>query len=71
MSPDSKVYFGSIQHGNAGEFASIAVKLDKIIELLDFSTIKPKDKVAIKMHLGFRDGYQTVPVFFVRRVVNA
>ena len=72
MSSDSsKVYFGSIKHGNSGEFASIAAKLDKIIEHLDFSTIKPKDKVAIKMHLGFRDGYQTVPVFFVRRVVNA
>ncbi|MHA1908463.1 MAG: DUF362 domain-containing protein [Candidatus Thorarchaeota archaeon] len=71
MSPDSKVYFGSINHGNPGEFASIAAKLDKIIEHLDFSTIKPKDKVAIKMHLGFRDGFQTVPVFFVRRVVNA
>ncbi|MCK5239456.1 MAG: DUF362 domain-containing protein [Candidatus Thorarchaeota archaeon] len=71
MSPDSKVYFGSIKHGNTGAFASIAAKLDKIIELLDFSTIKPKDKVAVKMHLGFQDGYQTVPVFFVRRVVNA
>ncbi len=72
MTPDaSKVYFGSIKHGNAGAFASIAAKLDKIIEHLDFSTIDKKDKVAVKMHLGFRDGYQTVPVFFVRRVVDA
>ncbi len=50
---------------------TIATKLDKIIEKLDFSTIEKKDKVAIKMHLGFRDGFQTVPVFFVRRVVQA
>ncbi|MFW9908162.1 MAG: DUF362 domain-containing protein [Candidatus Thorarchaeota archaeon] len=72
MSPEiSKVYFGSIKHGNPGEFASIAAKFERILELLDFSTIKPKDKVAIKMHLGFRDGYQTVPVFFVRRVAQA
>ncbi|MBN2230740.1 MAG: DUF362 domain-containing protein [Candidatus Thorarchaeota archaeon] len=54
-----------------GAFASIAAKLDKIIEHLDFSSIDKKDKVAVKMHLGFRDGYQTVPVFFVRRVVKA
>ncbi len=70
-SDSSKVYFGSVKHGNRGAFASLAAKLDKIIEHLDFSTIKPKDKVAVKMHLGFRDGYQTVPVFFVRRVVEA
>ncbi|MFX1487051.1 MAG: DUF362 domain-containing protein [Promethearchaeota archaeon] len=65
------VYFGSIQHGKAHASASFAKKLDKIIELLDFSTIKEKDKVAIKMHLGFADGFQTVPVFFVRRIVKA
>ncbi len=46
-------------------------KVDEIVKLLDFSTIDKKDKVAIKMHLGFRDGYQTVPVFFVRRIVKA
>ncbi|MBD3408478.1 MAG: DUF362 domain-containing protein [Candidatus Lokiarchaeota archaeon] len=71
MTDASKVYFGSIVHGNKGAFASIAVKLDKILENLDLSTIEKKDKVAIKMHLGFRDGYQTVPVFFIRRVVHA
>ncbi|MHA2253159.1 MAG: DUF362 domain-containing protein [Candidatus Kariarchaeaceae archaeon] len=67
----SKVYYGSLLHGKNSPSAAIATKLDKIIELLDFSTIEKKDKVAIKMHLGFRDGYQTVPVFFVRRVVQA
>ncbi|TFG13835.1 DUF362 domain-containing protein [Candidatus Thorarchaeota archaeon] len=67
----SQVYFGSIQHGNPGRFASMSAKLEKIIKHLDFSTIEKKDKVAIKMHLGFRDGYQTVPVFFARRVVEA
>ena len=30
-----------------------------------------KDKIAVKMHLGFQDGYQTIPVFFVRRIVEA
>ncbi len=67
----AKVYFGSIQHGARAKFASIGAKVDKIIELLDLSTIEKKDKVAIKMHLGFGDGYQTVPVFFVRRIVEA
>ncbi len=67
----SKVYFGSIQHGAAGRFASIATKVDKIVELLDFSTIEKNDKVAVKMHLGFQDVYQTVPVFFIRRIVKA
>lgn len=71
MTDASKVYFGSIVHGNKGAFASIAAKLDKILESLDLSTIEKKDKVAIKMHLGFREGYQTVPVFFVRKVVHA
>ncbi|MHA1926936.1 MAG: hypothetical protein ACW974_13550, partial [Candidatus Thorarchaeota archaeon] len=72
MSPSrSKVYFGSVKHGNTGRFASFAAKVDKVIEHLDFSTIEKKDKVAIKMHLGFHDGYQTVPVFFVRRLVKA
>ncbi len=67
----AKVYFGSIQHGKAHASAGLAAKLDRILELLDFSTIQKKDKVAIKMHLGFDDGYQTVPVFFVRRIVKA
>ncbi len=70
-SNNSKVYFGSVKHGNTGRFASFAAKLNKIIEHLDFSTIEKKDKVAVKMHLGFHDGYQTVPVFFVRRIVKA
>ncbi|MHA2021955.1 MAG: DUF362 domain-containing protein, partial [Candidatus Thorarchaeota archaeon] len=72
MSPSrSKVYFGSVKHGNTGQFASFAAKVEKVIEHLDFSSIEKKDKVAIKMHLGFQDGYQTVPVFFVRRLVKA
>ncbi len=67
----SKVFFGSTQIGKMHLSVCLAAKVDKIIELLDFSTIKKNDKVAIKMHLGFRDGYQTIPVFFVRRVVDA
>jgi len=67
----SKVFFGSSQLGKMHPSCCLAAKVDKIIELLDFSTIKKNDKVAIKMHLGFRDGYQTVPAFFVRRVVDA
>ena len=67
----SKVYFGSVNHGKPDLSVSLAVKLDRIMEELDFSTIEKKDKVAVKMHLGFRDGYQTVPVFFVRRIVQA
>ncbi|MFX0092150.1 MAG: DUF362 domain-containing protein, partial [Candidatus Hodarchaeota archaeon] len=66
-----KVYFGSIQHGNPARFASFAAKVDKVVELLDLSTIEKGDKVAVKMHLGFHDGYQTIPVFFVRRIVKA
>jgi uncharacterized Fe-S center protein len=65
------VYFGSIQQGKDARFAALAAKVDKIVDLLDFSTIKKRDKVAIKMHLGFQDGYQTVPVFFVRRIAQA
>ncbi len=67
----SEVYFGSVQHGQAAQFASLAAKADKIVELLDLSTIEKRDKVAIKMHLGFGEGCQTVPVFFVRRIVKA
>ncbi len=67
----SEVYFGSVLHGARNQGAALARKLDLIIEQLDFSTIEKKEKVAIKMHLGFRDGYQTVPVFFVRRIVKA
>jgi hypothetical protein len=71
-STKSKVYFGSIQHGKVLPFASFAAKVDRITELLIEQTpIKKRDKVAIKMHLGFNDGYQTIPVFFVRRVVDA
>ena len=67
----SKVFFGSTLPGQMHPSCCLAGKVDKIIECLDFSTIKKNDKVAIKMHLGFKDGYQTVPVFFVRRVVDA
>lgn len=71
-SEKSKVYFGSIQHGKNSAFASFAAKVDKITELLlEETPIEKKDKVAVKMHLGFNDGYQTVPVFFVRRIVEA
>ena len=67
----SKVYFGSVQHGNRGKWASFATKVDEVVKKLNFKTIEKKDKVAIKMHLGFSDGYQTIPVFFVRRIVKA
>lgn len=67
----SKVYFGSIQQGQEHRFSALGAKLDRIVEKLDFSTIGKQDKVAIKMHLGFDDGYQTVPVFFVRKIVAA
>jgi uncharacterized Fe-S center protein len=66
----SKVYFGSVQHGVAKPSASFAVKVDKVVDMLDLSTIEENDKVVIKMHLGFNDGYQTIPVFFIRRIVN-
>ena len=71
-SEKSKVYFGSIQHGMMAKHASFAAKVDKITEMLiEQTTIEKKDKIAIKMHLGFQDGYQTIPVFFVRRIVEA
>lgn len=70
MSDKSKVYFASIQQGQDSKFASMTAKFDEILEKLDFSSIEKQDKVAIKMHLGFDHGYQTVPVFFVRRVVK-
>ena len=71
MTSKAKVFYGSIQHGQEHEFCTLGPKVDKILELLDFSTIKKQDKVAIKMHLGFSSGYQTVPVYFVRKIVKA
>lgn len=65
-----KAYYGSIMHGQGAQFASLGAKHDEILDQLDFSTIKKKDKVAIKMHLGFKDGFQTIPVFFIRRIVK-
>ncbi|TFG10352.1 DUF362 domain-containing protein [Candidatus Heimdallarchaeota archaeon] len=71
-SEKAKVYFGSFQHGRSAAFASFAAKFDKIVELLlEETPIEKKDKVAVKMHLGFNDGYQTIPVFFVRRLVSS
>ncbi|MFW9812743.1 MAG: DUF362 domain-containing protein [Candidatus Thorarchaeota archaeon] len=66
-----KVYYGSVIQGNTSRWAAFAAKVDEVVKKLDFKTIEKKDKVAIKMHLGFNDGYQTVPVFFVRRIVQA
>lgn len=66
-----KVYYGSLQHGTNQRFATFAAKVDKVVDKLDFSTIEKNNKVAVKMHLGFQDGYQTVPVFFIRRIVKA
>ncbi len=71
MSKKAKIYFGSIQQGQGSAFAALAAKVDRIIELLDFSTITKRDKVAVKMHLGFAYGCQTVHVFFVRKIVKA
>jgi len=71
-STKSEVYFGSVQQGRLLPFASFAAKVDKITDILIEQTkINKRDKVAIKMHLGFNVGYQTIPVFFVRRVVDA
>ena len=71
-STKSKVYFGSVQQGKLLPIASFAAKVEKITDILIEQTpIAKKDKVAIKMHLGFNVGYQTVPVFFVRRIVDA
>lgn len=70
MTGKSDVYFGSLFHGQDTAAAGLGVKLDEIMKCMNFSSIDKKDKVAVKMHLGFRDGYQTVPVFFVRRVVE-
>ena len=71
-SEKSKVYFGVVQHVKIALFASFAAKVKKIAEILINQTeIKDKDKIAIKMHLGYYDGYQTIPVFFVRRIVEA
>ena len=67
---NSKVFFGSVQHGVPQAFASFGAKVDEVIDRLDLSTIEKGDKVVIKMHLGFRDGYQTIPVFFIRRIVE-
>ncbi len=71
MTATPEVYFGSTISGVPSRFANMSEKLDKILEYLDLSTIAKRDKVAVKMHLGFNDGYQTVPVFFVRRIVEA
>ncbi len=67
---EADVYYGSLHHGQNTATAALGTKLDRIIDKLDFSSIEKKDKVAVKMHLGFRDGYQTVPVYFVRKVVQ-
>ena len=71
MTKTPEVYFGSSILGVTSRYANLAEKLNKILEHLDLSTIEKKDKVAVKMHLGFNDDYQTVPVFFVRRIVEA
>jgi uncharacterized Fe-S center protein len=71
MADIPKVYYGSTIVGRPARYACLSAKLDSILEHLDLSTIEKKDKVAIKMHLGFNDGYQTVPVYFVRRVAEA
>ena len=65
-----KVYFGSINHGKIAQFASLANKLELIIDHLDFSTLAKNDKVAVKMHLGYTDSAQTIPSFYVKRVVE-
>lgn len=71
MTNPSTVFFGSTQPGKMHPLCCFATKVDTIMKELDFTTIAKNDKVAIKMHLGFNDGYQTVPVFFVRRIVDA
>jgi uncharacterized protein len=71
MVKTSTVYYGSMNQGQAAHFASLGTKFDDMIKNLDFSTIKKGDKVALKMHLGFQEDFQTVPVLFVRKIVKA
>ena len=67
----STVYYGSMIHGQAAQFASLGMKFNEMIKRLDFGTISKGDKVALKMHLGFQEDFQTVPVFFIRKIVKA
>lgn len=71
MVKTSTVWYGSMIHGQAARFASLGAKFDEMIKQLDFCTIGKGDKVALKMHLGFADDFQTIPVFFVRKIVKA
>ena len=70
-SKHAQIYFASVITAKAIRPANLTAKLDHLLTELDLSSIEKNDKVAIKMHLGFNDGYQTVPVLFVRRVVEA
>ena len=71
MVKTSTVWYGSMIQGQAARFASLSAKFDEMIRQLDFCTIKKGDKVALKMHMGFEEDFQTVPVYFVRKIVKA
>src|SRR3989304_4056295 len=71
MVKTSTVWYGSTIHGQGARFASLGAKFDEMIKQLDLCTIGKGDKVALKMHMGFSEDFQTVPVFFVRKIVKA
>ncbi len=71
MVKTSTVWYGSMIHGQAARFVSLGAKFDEMIKQLDLCTIGKGDKVAIKMHMGFEEDFQTVPVYFVRKIAKA
>jgi len=67
----STVYFGSLETNEPKSEASLPAKLDVILEKLRLKDAVKDQMVAIKIHLGYNNGYTTVHPLFVRRVVKA
>ena len=67
----STVYFGSLETNEPKSEASLPAKLDVILEKLRLKDAVKDQTVAIKIHLGYNNGYTTVHPLFVRRVVKA
>ena len=66
----SKVYFASAQLDSLSADYSLPAKFQRMIEKLNFQRFEGKS-VVIKMHLGGGLGYTTIPVIFVKILVDA
>jgi uncharacterized Fe-S center protein len=67
----SEVLFASSKVKRMAAEATLPAKFDRMLKKINFETCFKDRTVAVKMHVGHRIGYTTIPPIFVKMVIHA